>query len=107
MSDARVTALIVTASALLSGCATLPTPPHDDALARVTQDCLEKNKQFIDAWGCVQSRDVLEEAGGSDARRNQFLKLGDDLASKVVARKLSSADAKKRLTAGLPAEPGT
>jgi hypothetical protein len=106
MRHARVAATVVTASALLSGCATLP-PPHEDALARVTRDCLEQNEQFIDAWGCIQSHDALEEAGRDGSRRNQFLKLGDDLASRVVTKKLSSADAKKRLAAGLPAEAAT
>jgi len=106
MRSARVAATMVTAIAFLSSCATLPPPPHEDALASVTRGCLEKNKRFIDAWGCIQSRDALEEAGGDGSRRNQFLKLGDDLASKVVAKELSNAEAKKRLTAGLPAEAG-
>jgi len=98
---------IVTASALLSGCATLPTPPHEDALASVTRGCLAMSKQFTDAWGCIQSRDALDDTGVEDPRRKQFMKLGDGLASQVGVHKLRSDEAKKRLMAGLLAQEGT
>ena len=106
MRNAWSIGAIVTASALLSGCATLPTP-HEDALASVMRGCLAMSKQFIDAWGCIQSRDALDDTGVEDPRRKQFMKLGDGLASQVGVHKLRSDEAKKRLIAGLLAQAGT
>ena len=88
----------------LTGCAAVQDAPLDDALATTARTCLAQNKQFIDVWGCVQSRDLLVQAGTDTPRRKQFMKLGDDLASEVEAHELSSDTAKQRLLGGLSTE---
>ena len=85
----------------LSGCADLIA--HDDPLAGSVQACLAQNVHFLDAWGCVQARYAEGQIGEADPRVKDLLKLGDDLASRVAAKKLSDADAKGQLAAGLPA----
>lgn len=85
----------------LSGCASLQREPGPDALAIATRTCLAQNKQFVDAWGCVQNKDLLDQIGTDAQRRKRFMKLGDDLASQVAAKKLGNAVAAKRLEAGL------
>jgi len=86
---------LASASAVLSGCAPSPPPAHEDALASATRICLDRNRQVVGAWDCIQSR---------DARHQRFMKLGDGLAWGAVAGTLSDAESQKRLTAGLPAE---
>ena len=94
----------VAAVLFLAGCAAVQDTPLDDALAKTARTCLAQNKQFIDVWGCVQSRDLLVQAGTDSPRRKEFMKLGDDLASEVEAHELSSDAAKRRLMDGLSAE---
>ncbi len=85
----------------LSGCAVFQHEPQSAALAIAARSCLVQNKQFVDAWGCVQNKDLLDQVGTDAQRRTQFMKLGDDLASQVAAKNLSNAAAAKRLEAGL------
>ena len=96
-------AILVAAGSILSGCATLQEAPHEDVLATVTRACLAQNKQFTDAWGCVQSKDLLDQTGPDPDRRKRFMKIGDDLASQAAAKKLTSAEAKRRLEVALSA----
>lgn len=93
--------VIAACACALSGCTMLQHEPPPDALAIATRACLAQNKQFVDVWGCVQSKDLLDQIGTDAPRRKQFMKLGDDLASQVAAKKLSNAAATKRLEAGL------
>ena len=101
MDTGRRLLILATAGAVLSGCATFQDPPREDVLADVTRACLAGNKQFIDAWGCVQSKDLLDQTGPDPERRKRFMRVGDDLASQAAAKKLSSAEAKRRLEAAL------
>ena len=99
----RVLAGVVLAlmSSGLSGCADLMA--HDDPLSGSVQACLTQNPHFLDAWGCVQARYAEGQIGEADPRVKDLLKLGDDLASQVAVKKLSDANAKAKLAAGLPA----
>lgn len=94
-------AILTLSASLLPGCAMLQHDAPPDMLAIVTRACLAQNKLFIDAWGCVQNKDLLDAVGTDPRRRSQFMKLGDDLASQVAAKELSNAAAAKRLEAGL------
>ncbi|HEX4765934.1 MAG TPA: hypothetical protein VH414_06620 [Lichenihabitans sp.] len=73
-------------------------------MAGAVQTCLARNKLFTDAWGCVQELNALDKLGGDAARRVQFIRLGDDLATQVEAKTVSDADARTRLLTGLSAE---
>ncbi len=86
---------------VLSGCAMLQREPEPDVLATTVRACLAHNKQFVDAWGCVQDKDLSDLLGTDLQRRKLVIKLGDDLASQVAAKKLSNAAALKRLEAQL------
>lgn len=94
-------ALCAACGVALSGCAALQHEAAPDALAIATRTCLAQNKQFIDAWGCIQYKDLQDQIATDPQRRKQFIKLGDDLASRVAAKKLSDAAAVKRLESGL------
>ena len=96
----RIASLALSAG-ILSGCTIVQHDAPPDALAIATRACLAQNKQFVDAWGCVQNKDLLDQIDADPQRRKQFMKLGDDLASQVAAKKLSNAAAVQRLEAGL------
>lgn len=97
----RLIAVGIALGPALAGCAELMPATHD-ALADATRACVAQNKQFVDAWGCVQSRDALGQFDEAGDRRKILLRLGDDLASQVSAKTLTSAEAKKRLVSDLP-----
>ncbi len=88
---------------VLSGCAALQQEAPPDPLAVAVRACLAQTRPFVDAWGCVQNKDLLDQIGADGERRRRVLKLGDDLAAQVAAKTLSSAAAVKRLDAGLVA----
>jgi hypothetical protein len=81
-----------------AGCTTVE--PEGYPLSATVKDCLAQSSQFIDAWGCVQSRYASGKMGNADRRITAFLKLGDDLAGEVAAKKLTDKEAKSRLSAG-------
>ncbi len=94
-------AILTLSAGVLSGCAALQQDAPPDPLAVAVRSCLAGTKQFVDAWGCVQGKDIDDQLGSDPARRNQIMKLGDDLAAQVSAKKLSNAAAVKRLGDGL------
>ena len=97
----RRLALLTLFVGVLSGCAVLQHEAPPDPLAIAITGCLAQAKQFVDAWGCVQGKDLDDQLGSDPARRKQIMKLGDDLAAQVSAKKLSNAAAVKRLGDGL------
>ncbi len=88
----------------LSACMTVPD--REDLLASAVQTCMVQNAHFIDAWGCFQGRYAMGEISDADPRLKTFLKLGDDLARQVEAKKLSDPKAKDKLSSGLPKDLG-
>lgn len=88
----------------LSACVT--APDHDDLLASTVRTCMVQNAHFIDAWGCFQGRYAMGEISDTDPRLKTFLKLGDDLARQVEAKKLTDPKAKDKLSSGLPKDLG-
>ena len=88
-------------AAVLSGCAEL-TPHGEDAIAGSLRACMTENVRFSDAWGCIQGRYAIGQLNDADPRLKPFLKLGDDLARQVETKKLSDAQARTQLAAGLP-----
>lgn len=94
-------AFLTLSAGVLSGCAALQQDAPPDPLAIAVRSCLAGTKQFVDAWGCVQSKDLDDQLGADPARRKQVMKLGDDLAAQVSAKKLGNAAAVKRLGDGL------
>ena len=99
----RIAPLTLTVG-VLSGCAAFQQEAPPDPLAIAVRSCLAGTKQFVDAWGCVQGKDLDDQLGSDPARRKQIMKLGDDLAAQVSAKKLSNAAAVKRLGDGLATE---
>ena len=89
---ARMLALACLA-ALLTGC--LPSKPGGSVGS--ARACLAENARFADAWACIKAR----TAGRSDPRRDGFIEEGDILAGQVRAGKVSDADARRKLEAGL------
>ena len=64
--------------------------------------CLAENAAFASAWSCVKAR--LD--GHSDLKRQGLIEEGDVLAAQVKAGKVSDAEARRRLQAGLAHEDG-
>ena len=89
---------VLAVTAGLSACTTLE--PEGYPLSRTVSDCLKHRPLFVDVWGCVQTRYASGQMGDPDKRVAAFLKLGDDLAGQVSSRKVTDADAKRRLAAG-------
>ena len=94
-------AFLTLSAGVLSGCTALQQDPAPDISAVAVRECLAHNQQFVDAWGCVQGKNLDDQLGLDPARRKRIIKLGDDLAAQVSARKLSNAAAVKRLGDGL------
>ncbi len=94
-------AILTLSAGVLSACAALQHDAPPDPLAVAVRSCLAGTKQFVDAWGCVQGKDLDDQLGSDPARRKQIMRLGDDLAAQVSAKKLSNAAAAKRLGDGL------
>lgn len=92
------------AAVSLSACAGLA--PHEDRLAGSVRACLAENVGFLDGWGCIQARYTVGQISEADPGIKGFLKLGDDLAQRVAAKKLTDAKARQLLSAGLPSETG-
>jgi hypothetical protein len=83
---------------VLSGCTDfLP----DDPILTVERNCMTANTSFIDGWGCVQAQSLTGKMGASDTRVQSFMKYGDDLATQVSAKTLTSTEAKRRLSASV------
>ena len=90
--------LLVAATPMMAGCSLFE--PEGYPLSTTAQDCMKQRARFIDAWGCVQARFASGQMGDGDARVTAFVKMGDDLAGQVAAKKLTDAEAKSRLAAG-------
>ena len=86
---------------LFSGC--LPT--HSIGAMSSNRTCMDENAKFADAWTCVKAG-LAGQTSGTDPKRDGFLEEGDLLAEQVRAGKVSDAEAKKRLAAGLSREIG-
>ena len=99
-----VAASLAIAATLLSNCAAIPG--DEDPVVSAERVCMAGNSHFIDAWGCIQARHASGQMSEADPRIRAFLKLGDDLASQVAAKKLTDAEAKQRLTAAMPTQAG-
>lgn len=89
---------LVLAAIVLSGCHM--TGPGGSAGSSRT--CLAENAAFANAWTCIKTR----MAGHSDAKRQGLIEEGDVLAAQVKAGKVSDAEARRRLQAGLAHEDG-
>lgn len=83
----------------VAGCNT--TAPRTSAGS--SRACLADNPRFADAWNCIRARTVAHSGG----IRDSFVQEGDILAEQVRSGKVSEADARKRLSAGLAHEPGS
>ena len=88
----------------LAGCAT-GAGPADGAFARATRQCVAVNLGFTDAWGCIRTLITREDVGAEDPDRTRLKELGDGLTEQLAAESLTSAEARTRLLAGLPAAP--
>ncbi len=93
--------LAVTA-ALVSGC--LPT--HSPAGLSSRRNCLNDNAKFSDAWACIKAQLTARQQGDGDSKRDGLIEEGDLLAEQVRAGKVSDADARRRLSAGMAHEIG-
>ena len=89
------------AGILLAGC--LPTRTAD--LSGSRRSCLKDNAKFDAAWICIKGQLAAREAGG-DANRDGLIEEGDLLAEQVRIGKVSDAEARRRLSAGLAHEVG-
>ena len=87
------------AAATLLGACNMTVPGISAGSSRA---CLAENAAFADAWTCVKAR----LAGHSDPKRQGLIEEGDVLASQVKAGKVSDAEARRRLLAGLAHEDG-
>ncbi len=90
------------AAILLSGCL-----PHrsTDALGS-NRNCMKDNAKFSEAWICIKARLAARQTSGTDPKRDGFVEEGDLLAEQVRAGKVSDAEARSRLSAGLSREIG-
>ena len=92
---------LVAAAILLAGCN--PSGPRGSVGS--SRACLAENARFGDAWACIKAR-LASRIGGGDAARDGFIEEGDLLAAQVRAGKVSDAEARRRLEAGLSHEEG-
>ena len=78
---------------------------RDESFAREARRCLAVNPGFTEAWACIRQRITREDIGAADADRARLKDLGDDLTSQLAGEALTSAEARARLAAALPAPP--
>lgn len=88
----------------LAACTAVPAP-GDGSFARATHQCMAVNPGFTDAWGCIRKLITREDVGAEDADRSGLKALGDGLTEQLADEALTSAEARARLLAGLPAAP--
>ena len=82
----------------LCGC-NMPRPAGSVGSGRA---CLAENAAFAGAWSCIKAR----LADRSDPKRQSLIEEGDVLAAQVKSGKVSDAEARRRLEAGLAHEDG-
>jgi hypothetical protein len=87
----------------LSACATASRDGGD--FAGATHRCMAVNPGFTDAWGCIRKLITRENVGADDPVRASLEALGEDLNRQLADESLTSAEARARLLAGLPAAP--
>ena len=78
---------------------------RDESFAREAHRCLAVNPGFTEAWACIRQRITREDVGAEDVDRARLKELGDDLTSQLAGEALTSAEARARLAAALPASP--
>ncbi len=88
----------------LAACAAAP-PAADGRFARAAHRCMAVNPGFTDSWGCLRQLITREDVGAEDADRARLTALGEDLNRQLADEALTSAEARARLLAALPAAP--
>lgn len=95
----RAILALAAAGALVSGC--LPTRKMNASSSGPS--CLKDNARFDAAWICIKGRLAAREAG-ADPKRDGLIEEGDLLAEQVRTGKLSEAEGRRRLSAGMAHE---
>lgn len=88
----------------LAACTAAP-PAADGGFARAARRCMAVNPGFTDGWACLRQLITREDVGAEDAERARLTALGEDLNRQLADEALTSADARARLLAALPAAP--
>ena len=78
---------------------------REESFAREAHRCLAVNPGFTESWACIRQRITREDVGAEDAERARLKALGDDLTLQLAGEALTSAEARARLAAALPASP--
>lgn len=94
----------ITCGLLAVALAACVTAPEDGgAFASATHQCMAVNPGFTDAWACIRKLITRGNVGAEDAGRASLEDLGEGLNRQLADESLTSAEARARLSAGLPA----